>query len=131
MESNRYSSSTTVKDKDGNSYKVNNQLLATDYPSNRPMVFSEAQQYAFGLELMDLSQVERKLVQINKKVAEKWTLHLNYINLPGVTKEAIYRQMALEALLEFNREFDSGNLFNASTAMYPMTVDLRAISFDI
>ena len=94
------------------------------------MIFSEAQMKALGLEKSDLSLAELKCVEINKKVSMNWTYLLNYINLSGMTKEVLFRQMATEAILEFNREFSPSGMFNAKYAMYPNGIDLRAISFD-
>lgn len=130
MESPLLTRSTTVRDAKGNRYIVENPLLPSCYPKERPMVFSEAQMYMMGLNESDLSIPELKIIKIGRAVERRWTLLLNYVNLPGVTPDILYKQMALDALLEFNKEFSSGNLLNPAWNMYPTSLDLRALSFD-
>lgn len=130
MESPLLTSGTTVRDGKGNKYYVENPMLPSCYPKERPMVFSEAQMYAMGLSEGDLSIPEVKIIKVGKAVERRWTLLLNYVNVPGVTPDILYKQMALDALLEFNREFSSGNFLNPAWNLYPMSIDLRALSFD-
>ena len=98
--------------------------------AGREMVFSEAQMKMSNLKETDLSLVELKILEVNKAVERKWTLLLNYVNTPNITTEVIYRQMATDALLEFNREFSPDRLMNGAKALYPNSLDLRSISFD-
>lgn len=100
------------------------------YPSERPMVFSEAQMHYQNLTESDLTLPELKILKVNEAVEKKWTYLLNYANLNDISEEVFYRQMALDALLAFNQEFTTSRLFNASRALYPTTVDLRNLSFD-
>lgn len=129
MESS-YSNSTTVTDKEGKKYKIQNPLLPDCYPDERQMVFSEAEMYARGLNESNLNLVELKILEVNKQVEKSWTKMLNYISQPGMTKEVAMRHMATEAIISFNREFSPDNLLNKSLALYPNGLDLRSISFD-
>ena len=130
MESYELTQKTTVKLPNGNTIDIENPMLPSNYPVERPMIFSEAQMYALGLNESELTLPELKILKVNKAVEKKWTLLLNYVNIPGMTKEVLYRQMALEAVIEFNKEFTSSNTLNPSAAMYPLGMDLRNISFD-
>lgn len=130
MESDLLNQSCYVKDKENKRHKVSNPMLPETYPKERPMVFSEAQMLAMGLNESDLSLPELKILNVNRNVERKWTLLLNYCNLKGVTPEILMKQMALDATLEFNKEFSTGNIFNPSFVMYPVSLDLRGISFD-
>lgn len=129
MESGKYDRPERIRDKDGNKYTVDNPMLADRYPAERPMVFSEAQMHAQGLDEADLTLIELKLVELNKTVADRWVLLLNYANLSGMNKETLLRQMATEATLEFNRAL-SPSTFNNSKSLYPIGLDLRSMSFD-
>jgi hypothetical protein len=130
MENSMYTKPTTVKDSNGTTYEVLNPAMPDTYPANRPMVFSEAQRIESGLSEADLTLVELKCININKNTSRSWTLLLNYANTTGMNKEVMLRQMALNSLIEFNKEFSPTGLLSGSKAMYPNSIDLRAISFD-
>ena len=130
IENPSYGDAETVKDKDGNSYVIPNPTLEFTYPDERPMVFSEAQMNDMGLKEGDLNLVELKCVEINKNVARRWTMLLNYANTSGMTREVLIRQMATEAVLEFNSELSPTGIISGTYAMYPSSLDLRALSFD-
>ena len=130
LENNRYNQKATVKDSNGIEHVVENPMLPECYPVNRPMVFSEAQRVEMGISESSLTLVELKCIEVNKNIEKRWTLLLNYANTNGMTKEVMLRQMALECLLEFNKEFSPTTLLSGSKAMYPNSIDLRAISFD-
>ena len=131
MENPNYYASGTIRLSDGTSATVDNMMLPSCYESaGRPMIFSEAQMHYEGVDEADLSLVELKCVQVNKEVSKKWTLLVNYSALPGLTKEVVIRQMALDALLTFNQEFTSTGLLSSAYEMYPNSIDLRSISFD-
>lgn len=130
MESPELTRKTIVRDSNNNRVVVNNPTLTECYPTNRPMIFSEAQMHEEGLTENQLSLVELKCIAVNKEIARRWTLLLNYANVQGMTKEVLYRQMATEAVLAFNAEFTPHGILGSAYAMYPNGLDLRAISFD-
>lgn len=130
MENPAFSEPLKVRDSSGTQYTVNNPLLPECYPANRPMVFSEAQKYAQGLEDRDLNIVELKCIQLNKDVARSWTLLLNYAGTPGNTREVMLRQMATDATLLFCNEFSSAGIVDTTYQLYPNSLDLRYTSFD-
>lgn len=130
MENPEYSKPLKVKDSNGTEYTVNNPMLAESYPDNRPMVFSEAQMKAMGLNMGHLNLVEVKCVELNKEVAKKWTLLINYAGTEGITKEVLYRQMAADATFMFGANFSSGGVVNTIYQLYPQSLDLRYLSFD-
>lgn len=130
IENPSYGDAETVKDKDGNSYVIPNPTLEFTYPDERPMVFSEAQMHDMGLKESDLNLVELKCIEINKNVSRRWTMLLNYANTSGMTREVLLRQMTTEAVLEFNSELSPTGIISGTYAMYPNSLDLRALSFD-
>ena len=130
VENPNYSKSETVTDSDGNKYTVGNPILPFTYPEERPMVFSEAQMHEQGLKESQLTLAELKCVSINKAVARRWTMLINYANTSGMEKEILLRQMTTEAVLEFNSQLSPTSILSGSYAMYPSSVDLRSLSFD-
>ena len=130
MESPELSKQATVRDANNTKFVVKNPMLIECYPSTRPMVFSEAQMHNEGLNEADLDLAELKAIQVNKDIAQKWTLLLNYANVQGMTKEVLIRQMSTDAVTTFDEEYSPSGLFNGAYAMYPDGLDLRGISFD-
>ena len=130
MENSDLNSSSTVRDNAGNTYTVDNMLMPECYPSNRPMVFSRAQQNAYGLDDSDLSYVELKCVKVNEDTAIQWSSLLNYAGTQNITKEIILRQMAMEATTAFNNGFTTQTIVSNRYDLNPQTLDLRSLSFD-
>lgn len=115
---------------DGVEYYIADPTDPRCYPQERPMVFSDAQKYVYGLSDSELTLVEVKCCQLNTAVERQWTLLLNYVNTSGMTSEVMFRQMALAALLEFDTEFSDTGIQTSATKLYPTSVDLRYLSFD-
>lgn len=136
MENGQYSKPTTAYRNDGGDKikeKVNCPVMYAAYengPLNRPMVFSEAQKEAYGLVDADLTLVELKCIKVNKDIAKKWTLLINYAGTPGMTKEVLFREMATIATNSFCQEFSTGGLVDNKYSIYPQSLDLRYLSFD-
>lgn len=115
----------------GEKVTVENPMLPSSYEdAGRKMIFSEAQLNQSNLTEADLSLAELKILKVNKAVERKWTLLINYVNTADITTEVFYRQMAIDALLEFDKEFSPDRLINGTKALYPTSLDLRSISFD-
>ena len=135
MENPSLHGSCTIHYYDGDvrkSHTVANMLLPECYeiPGSRTMVFSEAQMIQQGLTEFDLSEVELRLVNLNREVYESWTLLLNYVSTSGITREILFRQMATDAMLIFNKSFETNSLDSIGFDMMPTSLDLRSISFD-
>ena len=96
----------------------------------RPMIFSKAQMFKYGLDESDLNVIELKCIAANEEIYQKWTLLLNYVGVSGMTKEVMMRQMAIDAALTFNENFTTSGMTNQALAMHPSSLDLRSISFD-
>lgn len=132
MENPDYVRRHTIGTADGTKVTVSNQSMPNSYlvDGGREMVFSEAQMHEMGLKESQLSLVELKCIETNKKVAKQWTLLLNYAGTNGLTKEVLMRQMATDATLIFCEEFSSTGFLNTTYTMYPQSLDLRYLSFD-
>ena len=130
VENDVYNKKQTIRDSNGNKYTVTSTWDPKAYPSERPMVFSRAQQILQGLDDKDLQQFELKCVQLNEKVCLEWTKLINYLNLENMQTEVMYREMAIIALLEFNKTFQPQTFSGSNFILYPNTLDIRYISFD-
>lgn len=116
---------------DGKRVTVDSQILPSCYEKlGRPMIFSEAEMRRAGLKETDLSIVELKCVEANKQTAKDITLLLNYVNMKGLTPEALVQQMSLIATMNFCQYLSPDNGFNNQMALYPQQVDLTNVSFD-
>lgn len=109
---------------------IENPMLPKCYPDSSPMVFSKAQMEVQGLTEFDLTIPELKILKMNENIATKWTYLLNYANMKEMTKEVLYKQMALIATTEFNKAFTQSGFSNSELSLYPLSVELRNISFD-
>lgn len=132
-EDSLYHAKTKVvsRDEEGNKlgeYTVDNISDPRSYPSERPMVFSEAQMHEQHLTEKDLTYTELKILEFNQEVVNRWTTLINYANTSGLKKENIYRQMAVEALFAFNQTFTRDNVIISAKTMYPLNYDLRNLS---
>lgn len=115
----------------GSRVDVKSQIIPQRYEElGRPMVCSEAEMDRLGLKETDLSIVELKCIEANKQTAKDITMLLNYVNMDGLTTEALVQQMSLIATMNFCRYLSPDNGFNNQMAVYPQSVDLRNISFD-
>lgn len=134
MSDKKWTNSGKVRWKDANGEVQEKEIVSLidprNYPAERPMIFSEAQMYAMGLDESYLNQLELRLLSINDEVSQQWTELINYVNIDGITKETIYRLMAVEATMVFNKELTNKGLFDDTRQLYPYNMDLRNISFD-
>lgn len=110
--------------------KIPSLIDPRNYPTERPMIFSEAQMYDMGLDESYLNKLELRLLKINDEVSNQWTELINYVNIDGITKETIYRLMAMEATMTFNKELTNKGFFDDTRQLFPYSMDLRNISFD-
>lgn len=134
MGNQEYSTSADVYyyDASGNRIKatVANQLMPSCYPTERPMVFSEAQRISLGLAEGDLNLIELKCIELNQEIYRTWTLMLNYVGENGITRDVVLKQMAIDATMAFSKAMTPTKLFNDSWKLYPDSLDIRSISFD-
>ena len=130
VENPTYNKEQTIRDAEGNKYKITQTWDPSAYPAERPMVFSRAQQILQGLDDSDLTTFELKCIQANEEVCDEWTKLINYLNLDDMTPEVMYREMALVALLKFNQVFSPQTFTGSNYVLYPYTMDIRYISFD-
>lgn len=97
---------------------------------NKDIITSEYEMHEKGKSANDLSSIENKLVLINNRIYKRCILLLNSINTDGIEVSDLIKQMALIAMTEFNKGFNSAYFTVNSNKLYPTSVDLRRVSFD-
>lgn len=101
--------------------------LAGNIKRGRPMVFCEADMSRYGLTTSDLTQVEQKLIKVNRSVYEKSLQIMDYYTFdPDVLNTA----MAMMETFEFNKEFSQTKFIGTDYVMYPQSYELKNFSYD-
>ena len=109
----------------GESYTVLNPLDPTSYfqiddagnvVAGRYMVFSRSEMAYYGLDLSDLTTVERKIIKIQDNVYKTSIDLMNYYTL---SDEVLINAFAMIQTFEFNKEFSESNLLGSSYILYP------------
>lgn len=128
----KFSGSGTIRYKsgDGKATETVASMIDPRCYVNRPMVFSEAQMKALGLEMKDLNLLEIKCVELNKQVCEDWTQLINFANLDGMNSEIMMRLMTAKAVLDFDEKMTTTNILGSTMSLYPRGLDLRNITWD-
>ena len=68
----------------GQTYTVEDPINPASYPKERPMVFSKAEMYDYGLSEDQLTTVERKIMRVSEKTMARWFDLLNYYTFTDV-----------------------------------------------
>ena len=111
----------------GQSYTVEDPINPASYPSERPMVFSKAEMYDYGLSEDQLTTVERKIMKVSEKTMARWFDLLNYYTFTDV---ALNTSAAMEANFIFNQEFSDTRLVGKSINLYPQSFELKNFTYD-
>lgn len=111
----------------GQSYTVEDPINPASYPSERPMVFSKAEMYDYGLSEDQLTTVERKIMKVSEKTMARWFDLLNYYTFTDV---ALNTSAAMEANFIFNQEFSDTRIVGKSVNLYPQSFELKNFTYD-
>lgn len=111
----------------GQSYTVEDPINPASYPTERPMVFSKAEMYDYGLSEDQLTTVERKIMKVSEKTMARWFDLLNYYTFTDV---ALNTSAAMEANFIFNQEFSDTRLVGKSINLYPQSFELKNFTYD-
>lgn len=120
----------------GEDFYVQNPLDPTSYfttdsngnlTGGRYMVFSESEQHYYGLKDGDLTEVERKLIKVQRNVYNKSLDLMNYYTL---NDEILIQAFSMIQLFEFNKEFSQKNIVSSVLTLYPQGFELKTFTFD-
>lgn len=126
MESGRYAKETTV-DVVGKEYKIKDPLDPASYPAERPMIFSKSEQLDYGLTDDQLTDVEKKIQEIQKNTADKMLSLMNYYSFRD---SSVDTAASLLTTFEFNKAFSERHFMDESINLYPQSMDAKNISWD-
>lgn len=130
-----YSRAETIKVA-GEKFIVHNPVDPTSYykvgdnddiVAGRYMVFSRSEMAYYGLKESDLTQVERKIINVQDNVYANSIDLLNYYTL---SDEVLIQAYSMLQLFEFNKEFSETNLFTGGNLLYPQGYELKAFTYD-
>lgn len=126
METGRYAKETTI-DVLGQKRTVKDPLDPASYPAERPMVFSRSEQLDNGLTDDQLTEVEKKIQEVQRNTAEKMLSLMNYYSFRDSTVDTA---AALLTTFEFNKTFSERHWMDESLNLYPQSMDAKNISWD-
>lgn len=106
---------------------VEDPLDPRSYPNSRPMIFSESEMYDYGLTEADLTEVERKILEFNRRAEEVMFELLNYYNFSDA---ALNSAAAIMLTFEFNNIFSETGLFSDNINLYPQNFEVKDFSYD-
>jgi len=120
----------------GEKFLVLNPLDPTSYfhmndngemDAGRYMIFSRSEMEYYGLDITDLTEVERKIINYQDNVYEKTLDLVNYYTL---SDEVLIQAYSMIQLFEFNKEFSQSGIFGKSYMLYPLGYEAKAFTYD-
>lgn len=111
----------------GKTVEISNPLDPMCYPSDRPMIFSEAEMVDYGLRENQLTTVEKKIQEVAKGCQERMFELLNYYNFSDVT---LNTAAAINNTFVFNTVFSEVKFVGESKELFPQSFDLTDFSYD-
>lgn len=111
----------------GKTVDISNPLDPMCYPSDRPMIFSEAEMVEYGLRENQLTTVEKKIQEVAKGCQERMFELLNYYNFSDVT---LNTAAAINNTFVFNTVFSEVKFVGESKELFPQSFDLTDFSYD-
>jgi hypothetical protein len=120
----------------GDKFTVENPLDPTSYYKTdasgniiegRYMVFSKSEMDYYGLTDVNLTSVEKKLIEIGESVYEQAIDLMNYYTF---CDETLINSLAMIEIFEFNKEFSQESLIGEDFILYPQSYELKAFTYD-
>lgn len=95
--------------------------------ANRPMIWSEADMYAKNYRVSDLTEVERKIQEVQEKTYVDLMYLVNYYDFDD---EVLLNMGAMMATFNFNEVFSKNKVFGESIMLYPQGFELKNFNYD-
>lgn len=93
----------------------------------RPMIFSEADMYAKGYRMSDLSDIELRIQATLQSTYRDLMYLVNYFDFDD---EVLITAGAMLATFNFNREFSDNRFLGESIILYPQNFELKNFNYD-
>lgn len=111
----------------GEKITISDPIDPGSYPVTRPMVFSKSEQADWGLNDDQLTQVERKIQEVESNSQKKMYGLLNAYNYDD---NVLVTAAAMNTTFEFNKAFSESKLFGDNIQLYPQSYELKNFSYD-
>lgn len=119
----------------GERFHVLNPLDPTSYfteengemTGGRYMVFSRSEMEYYGLDIADLTTVERKIIECQDNVYKQTLDLMNYYTL---SDEVLINGVAMIETFEFNKIFSQSSIIGNDYMMYPQGYEAKAFTYD-
>lgn len=129
MDQAGYSNPVTVS-YNGKHYTINNPTDPAQYPADRPMVFSKAEQARYGLKDSQLTTVERKIQKVAEDTESDYIDLLNYYTF---SDNVLDTAAAMRFTFNFNRIFSESKpagIGGDVVTLYPQNYELKNFTYD-
>lgn len=129
MDQAGYSKPVTIS-YDGKRYTVQNPTDPAQYPADRPMVFSKAEQTRYGLKDSQLTAVERKIQKVEEDTESDYIDLLNYYTFDD---NVLDTAAAMRFTFNFNRIFSEAKpagIGGDVVTLYPQNYELKNFTYD-
>jgi hypothetical protein len=108
--------------------KIADSLNPSSYDiQGRDMIWSEADMYAKNYQISDLTDVERKLQEVQEKTYEDLMYLVNYYDFDN---EALVTMAAMLTTFNFNEVFSESRVVGESIMLYPQGFELKNFNYD-
>lgn len=122
----KYAKPTSVRVA-GDKISVDDPLNPAEYPKERPMIFSESERAYYGVKEAQLTDVEKKIIDVEKNSYERLFQLMNYYTFHDTV---ITSAAAMIETFEFNKNFSQDSLLSDSYVLYPQAYELKNFSYD-
>lgn len=129
MDQAGYSHPVTVS-YNGKHYTIDNPTDPAQYPADRPMVFSKAEQARYGLKDSQLTTVERKIQKVAEDTESDYIDLLNYYTF---SDNVLDTAAAMRFTFNFNRIFSESKpagIGGDVVTLYPQNYELKNFTYD-
>lgn len=106
---------------------ITDPLNPASYPEERPMVFSQSEANAMGLDPDQLTEVEKRIIKFNKENQENM---FNLLNYHSYNDSVLNSVAAMESTFTFNKIFSDINPFGTSYVLEPQSYELKNFNYD-
>lgn len=113
----------------GEDVVIRDPINPASYPENRPMVFSESEMVDMGLQPDDLTEVEKRIIDVSKSSVESMFGLLNSYNF---NNSVLVTASAMQTTFSFNSTFSDTNFLGIgdTVTLYPQSFELKSFSYD-
>lgn len=111
----------------GETVTITDPINPASYPDERPMIFSRSEMEDYGLNMDQLTEVERRILDVEDSNIDSMINLMNYYNF---NDSVINAAVAMESTFNFNRIFSDKSVFGEDYLLYPQNYEIKNFTFD-